>query len=807
MPAEARGARGGVLVSDDGFARVLAREVSGRGGNVLPDRSLAGGVTPVPGVRPGWVARPRLVERLLAAAGVRLVVIAAPGGYGKSTLLAQWRADARERRALAWLSLDGLDNDPVRLWTRILAAVGQAGAGVAVDDLCAMTRVQSPDLAGVVLPRLLERLGRVSRPVVLVLDDVHLLTATVGWAQVEALLDGLRPGHQLVLSSRHRPMLPLARLRAGGDLVELGPDELRFSAAQVRALPDVAAVALTDEQVEDLTVRTEGWPAAVYLAALSLRGHIGDPAAFLASFAGDNRHISDYLAEEVLAGCSPQVRRFLLRTCGLDAFTAALAAHMCGVEVSEAEEMLAELAAGNLFVIALDERRQWYRYHHLFGQCLRALLTRTDPDLPVRLHRRAEAWLAGHGHVEAAIGHAVAAGDSPTAAALLARSWLGYVTTGRTATLTSLIETIGDEAIGRDTPAAVSAAWAGAVTGDLPGAIAWLDVAENLGWDGPLPDGTRSLKSAAALLRGTFLTDDLAQRLAESRLAAELEDDPSSPWYVMARFSHGVNLYLTRRHDQALRVLEQASRSRAGTSLFQIIAMAMQSLACTALGRHDQAAALAAVCRSQVEEHHLAGSAQASFAYTAHATCLTQRGELAAARHELDHAAALRTRAPGLSRWPALMNVAALARWHLATGDHAAARAACDQADDLLAGLADGGYLSEQVHDLRQAIRATGATPAPAGPPPAPRPYALTRQERVVLGLLATSLSISQIAAELQLSVNTVRTHVRTVYRKLAVSSRQAAVERARDHKLLPDRAVRPVGGPQGPDRSRGSGR
>ncbi|WP_066945632.1 LuxR C-terminal-related transcriptional regulator [Microtetraspora fusca] len=748
---------------------------------------MTGGAAQAPPVRPRWVRRPHLVARLLAARGARLVVIAAPGGYGKSTLLAQWRADARERRALAWLSVSRQENDPVRLWTGILRAIGRAGARVPVDDLVAMLCVQSPDIAGVVLPMLLQRLGRAARPMVLVLDDFHLLTDAAGLDQLRLLLTALGPGHQLVLATRHRPALPLARLRAAGQLVELGAGELRFSAAQVRALPDIAAAGLDGGQVRDLVARTEGWPAGIYLAALSLRGR-ADPGAFLAAFTGDHRHISDYLTDEVLAGCTPHERRFLLRTAVLDRFTAPLAAHLCGLGRAWAERVLAHLAATNLFVIPLDERGQWYRYHHLFGQCLRAILCRAHHELPVRLHRRAGAWLHEHGHIEQAIGHAVAAGDNGRATALLASSWLGYVTTGRSATLLALIEAIGAGAISRDAAASVSAAWAGAVTGDLPGATAWLDAAERLGHDGPLPDGTASLKSAAALLRGMFLIDCLPQRLAESRIATELEDDTASPWYVMARFSHGANLYLAGRHREAVRVLEQAVRNRASTSLFKIDALAVQSLACTALGRHDQAATLAATSRDLVRKHHLTGSAQASIAFTAQAAALTRHGRLTEARRELDHAAGLRARVPGLSRWSALANVTVLARWCLSAGDHDAARAACDQADDMLADLADGGYLAQQIQDLRQALQSAvpSSAPAPASTAAVARPQALTGQERVVLGLLPSKLSIPQIAAHLHLSANTVRSHVRAVYRKLAVSSRQAAVEQARHHGLVP---------------------
>lgn len=737
-------------------------------GRIPPDKLR------VPAVRAGWVERPELVARLVAAAEVRVVVLAAPAGYGKSTALALWAADGAERRTFAWVSLDRLDNDPVRLWTAILLAFARAVPGLDVADLLSRLRVQDPDIAGEVVPALLARLA--TTPIVLVLDDLHVVTATACHGQLQALVAALGPGCQLVLSSRSVPALALARLRTAGEVLDLGLEDLRFTGPQASGLlAGVADIDLAQEQLSTLLERTEGWPAGLYLAALSLRRR-GDPAAFLREFTGRSRYVEDYLTEEVLGNVPMVSRAFLMRTAILERVSAPLAAAVTGIAVAEADALVADLVGANLFVIALDDQGEWFRYHHLLGQSLLARLATAEPELVPELHRRAAGWLAQRGQVAEAMAHAVAASDPRGAIELIAGHWMPFVASGQVATVRGALDAVGTEAIRQDALASVCAAWVAAMSGDLPGSGRWLDIAEDLGLEGSLPDGTRSLKSAAALIRAGFILDDLDERVAEARRAAEVEDDPASLWYTLARFFLGLNQYLAGDHTAAFNALEQAVSNPVTTPLFRVCALAVQSLVSAVLGRDEHAAAVAAVAREQVEAHHLTASAQATLVYTAHGAALTRAGRLAEARAELDHATSVRARMPGLSIWPTVINLVALAQLDHAAGEFAAARTACDRADDLLSRKGHRGHLAEQIAQVRRLL----ATRPRTVPDP------LTGREQAVLRMLCGQLSLAAIAAHLHVSVNTVKTHTQAVYRKLGASSRADAIRVAREHGLVP---------------------
>jgi LuxR family maltose regulon positive regulatory protein len=763
-----------------GSAAVAPARLAGRSDPVSLARLLPEGKLHAPAVRAQWIARPDLLARLGAAGGARLVVVAAPAGYGKSTLLAQWTAREDMRPAPAWLSLDGLDNDPVRLWTGVLLALGRAWPGLGAAELVTRLRVQDPDLTGAVLPALISSLQASTARLALVLDDFHAVVSPDCLEQVQQLLAGLeRASFQLVLSTREAPPLALARLRAAGDLVELGMKDLRFTSSDTaRLLPAVAGVDLREVQVADLVRRAEGWPAGIYLAALSLRQN-HDPAGFVRRFAGNDRHIADFLTEEVLARAPQRQRDFLARTAILDRFTAPLCAAVTGMADAEADALLSELAATNLFVIALDEQRLWYRYHQMFAQTLTGRLTATEPAVVGELHRRAARWFAGHGYVDEAVRHAIAAGDTGHAIELIAAHWLGYVATGQVATTRAMIEAIGEQATAADSVASVCAAWLAAVSGDLPAAVRWLDIAENLGHDGPLPDGTRSLKSAVALIRATFVYSDVSDRLAEARTAAAAEDDPASAWYTLARAVLGLSLYLDGQHRAALAALREAVSTPVTPVLFHVLALAVQSLASAALGRHAQAAALAAAAREAVDTHNLGDSAQATIAITAHGAALIRAGNLPAARTELEHVVRVRARTPGLLAWPALLNLVALAQLGVAQADRHAAGAACDEAGDLLARIGHGGFIAEQIFQIRASLRHAPSTVSVAT-------AALTAAELTVLHLLPSQLSLPGIAAHLHVSVNTIKSHSSAIYRKLGVTSRAAAIRQAQHRGILP---------------------
>src|SRR5215471_12601696 len=358
--------------------------------------------------RAGWVPRPRLLTDLARGINRGLTVVCTPAGFGKTTLLGDWAR--RSRRPVAWLSLDGGDNDPARFWRYVAAALEgvRPGAGAPVEALLGCPR--RPPLEAVATA-VINQLAVVpdAGAVVLVLDDYHLIEAPTVHDSVAFLVERLPPGLRLVLASRTGPPLPLARLRARGQLAELGEADLRFTPSETAAfVREATGLDLPAASVAALQDRTEGWAAGVQLAALALRGH-ADPAGFIATFAGSHRYVLDYLTEEVLASQPRQVLRFLLETSVLDRLCGPLCDAVTGRAGSQA--LLEELDRANLFVVPLDEVRQWWRYHHLFADLLRARLERERPAALPGLHHAAAAWHEKHGFADDAVWHAIAGGE------------------------------------------------------------------------------------------------------------------------------------------------------------------------------------------------------------------------------------------------------------------------------------------------------------------------------------------------------------------------------------------------------------
>jgi LuxR family transcriptional regulator, maltose regulon positive regulatory protein len=316
-----------------------------------------------PKLRRGLVARPRLSGRLRRGAEARLTLISAPAGFGKTTLLAEWLAAAQTGRSVAWLSLEESDRRPASYWTYVITALQAVAPGVGTTALPLLQSGQPP--VETVLVTVVNELGAVPHDVYLVLDDYHLVDGPDVRAGMRFLLEHLPPQAHLVVSTREDPDLPLARLRARGELVEVRAADLRFTLEEVAAyLNDVTGLELATGEIAALEGRTEGWIAALQLAALSMEGR-DDVAGFIAGFAGDDRYIVDYLVDEVLTRQPAHVRSFLLQTSILDRLSGPLCDAVTGQPGGKA--MLESLDRANLFLVPLDDRRRWYRYHHLFG--------------------------------------------------------------------------------------------------------------------------------------------------------------------------------------------------------------------------------------------------------------------------------------------------------------------------------------------------------------------------------------------------------------------------------------------------------
>ncbi|HEY7131110.1 MAG TPA: LuxR C-terminal-related transcriptional regulator [Candidatus Limnocylindrales bacterium] len=371
----------------------------------------------LPRLRPGHVRRPRLIDALDAASDRSLIVVCAPAGFGKTALLAEWAG--RHRDTAAWLSVDPEDNDPVRFWRHVAATIDRVRPGTA-RELEPPPAAESASLEPVVA-RLINALATDTRKVTLVLDDFDAIEDDAVRGSLVFLLDHRPPGLAVVLACRADPRIPLARLRAGGQLAELRAADLRFTAREtaelLRLSPDPQA-ALPEEVVAALVRRTEGWAAGLQLAALSLQD-AADPAAFVAAFSGSHRHILDYLTEEVLERQPRDVREFLLATSPLDRLSGDLCDAVIGG--SGGQEMLERIERANLFLIPLDEVRGWWRYNRLFRDLLRVRLDGGGRDGVLAIHRSAAAWLDAHGFGDEAVRHAMAAGDATWAARLIER--------------------------------------------------------------------------------------------------------------------------------------------------------------------------------------------------------------------------------------------------------------------------------------------------------------------------------------------------------------------------------------------------
>src|SRR5215218_8749083 len=376
-----------------------------------PERVWSKLAAPAP--RAGLIPRTDLQALLQTGLGAKLCLLDAPAGAGKTTLLAQWRATAGGGGRVAWVSLDEGDNDSTRFWTYVVEALRTVEPDMGADALDAL-RHPSADLHRAVLPGLLNELSAAGSPLFLVLDDYHLITSQACHQALAFFLDHLPAGVHLVLSGRTDPPLPLSRMRVSGDMAEIRVGDLQFTGEEALELLNGAmGLQLAADDVERLVERTEGWAAGLYLAGLSLRGR-QDPSAFIAAFHGENRHIADYLGEEVLARQPDAIRTFLLHTSILERLSGPLCDAV--LETQGSARLLQELEHSNLFLVPLDDRRQWYRYHHLFAQLLRLELGASEPAQLPLLHQRAAAWHRQAGNLDEAIGHASAAGDFTQAA-------------------------------------------------------------------------------------------------------------------------------------------------------------------------------------------------------------------------------------------------------------------------------------------------------------------------------------------------------------------------------------------------------
>ena len=646
----------------------------------------------VPSRRPGFVPRPRLVGRLEEGLARGLVLVCAPAGSGKTALLADWARHSG--RPVAWLSLDIGDNDPARFWRHVIAALGRARpaigelAGPGLGPLEAST----PD--ALVMALINELAADPSEDeVLLVLDDYHLIDSPPVHESLLFLLEHLPPGLRMVLASRSDPPLPLARLRAGGQLAELRAAELRFTADEAAALLREAIGAdLPGTAVTALTARTEGWAAGLQLAGLSLRGQ-EDTAGFVAAFSGSHRYVLDYLTGEVLERQNPQVREFLLETSVLERLSGELCDAVTGRAGSQA--MLQDVERAGLFLVPLDEVRGWWRYHRLFADLLRARLQEEQPDRVPALHRAAAAWSEEHDLADDAVRHALAAGDTAWAARLVERHVEELLGRSEGVTLRRWLSALPAESVRGRPRLSLAQAYRAAQGFQLEALEALLDDAERafaVSGDEPyepslgppqgdsvlanVPAGIAFLRATLARLRG-----DAARAAGYNRQAlAHLGEDD---WFMRSfvHWNRAETDWLDGRLGPAERGLAEvlAERRAAGALFAGFLPMRVgYDLGEVQRAQGNLDAALA-TCRQALDAFGESGqTALTGPAHVGLAQVLYERNELTAA---LDHATRGVTLCRQLAFTPALATgLAVMARIRNAQGDPAGALEAMGEA-------------------------------------------------------------------------------------------------------------------------------
>jgi LuxR family maltose regulon positive regulatory protein len=727
-----------------------------------------------PRVRSEHVARPELLD-VLRSGSHRLTLVAAPPGFGKTTLLAEWVGEGLEA---AWLSLDEDDNDPARFFAYMLAALRRVEPELAGRALAAL-RSPGGDLFEVVLPLFLNDLAGLDRDLVLVVDDYHLIANPDIHEALAYLIARAPPAFRLVLATRADPPLPLGRLRARGELREIRADELRFGGEETTTfLTDALGLELSAEDVARLQTRTEGWPAALYLAALSLRGRT-DASMLIERFAGDDRYLVDYLTGEVLARQTAELRAFLLRTSILKRFCGPLCDAVA--ERAGSSALLAELERSNLLLVPLDTKREWYRYHQLFGDLLRHELQATDADAVPVLHRRASAWYRDAGLIVDAAGHANAAGDVGAAVELVARHYAFFVDRGQLATVLRWLEALPESVAAESWLLCFAGGVVTAHAGRLDEAERWLELAERappLAHDGQEPAG--ALAALAGYLR--LLRGDISGTVANTRraLAASPAADPG--WALGPQMVLASGLWWSGRADEANAILETVSRTAQAAAIPAMTVYALGVRAAVALDRQDESEADACT-REAIESMRRAGLDEhpwAAMAHVVNGALLGRHGDLAAAADEIERGMELGQRQ---GAWQVIVCASlALAEVRQRQHEPAVARRLLTRVHDLLEALPDSGDGPSRLAQSEQALRLRAERDRRGADAPY---WELSKRELEVLRLLPSRLSQREIAAELFVSFNTVRTHSRVIFRKLGVTSRAEAVARARELGLL----------------------
>ncbi|WP_277209403.1 AAA family ATPase [Isoptericola croceus] len=730
-----------------------------------PDLSsalLAAKVVP-PAPRRAAVSRRALVERARDV-GARIVGVTAPPGYGKSTMLAEWASI--EDRVVAWAGVDRLDDDPAGLLTLLALACARVSPDVAA--VAAEMRGTGPMMLGRSASLLASALARARTPFVLFVDDLHEADSLSCQDALEIVLRGVPEGSQVVVASRHT-LGHLARRRVEGDLLEIGSADLQVDDEGARAIYRAAGVK-ADHGIETVVRRCEGWPTGVFLCALLVRA--GEEASALA---GDDRFVADYLYRECMVRLSPQTQRFLRRTAVLDQ----LSAETCDavLDTADSAARLRELEDANLFLVPLDHRRGWFRYHALFREYLLSELDRTEHGVVATLHRRAAVWFATHRLEARAVEHLLAAGDVEDAALLVAELALPTYQEGQVAVVSRWLEELGERTVEALPQLTVVAAWKALLLGESLAAERWAAVLERFDATSLPADESTALESARCQIRAAMCVDGPEEALACARFAVEHE--PAwSPWRDQALHLLGSVHLLSGDVDAAREAFVAASDQGATAGNPDSVILSEGELAVLAIdeGNWADADEHARAAVRTIDAHHMEGYSTTALGLAASSRVALHRGERTVAGRLLARAMRARVQCTHVLPFLAMRVRLQLGYAYTTLGDRTTAMHLAAEAAELLRRRPRVGLLAQEVTGFRTRLERLAASP---GAPP------LTPAEHRLLPYLQTHLTMAEIGSRLFVSRNTVSTQVGSIYRKLGVTTRGAAVERAADIGLL----------------------
>ena len=717
-------------------------------GRAHPPQDPLGVGTPVavPALYDGYVRRPELVSRLRQAGDYPLVLIRAPAGYAKTSVLAEWAE--QDDRPFAWVSLTSRDDDATRLLNRLVEAVD----GVSLKG----------------------------RPFVLVVDNADVVRSQGASDALANVIASLRPDGQIVLASRTEPRLPLGRMRAQREGFELTRRDLAMSRLESAALLEELGLKLSPEEADALHEQIEGWPAALYLAGLSLAQE-PDTASGVAGFAGDDQFVSDYVRDEFLSGISLARLRFLIRSSILED----LEGNICDqvLERSGSARVLRELSRSNLPLDSLDHADGSYRYHPLFSQMLRAELHRREPDLERPLHGRASAWYAGRERFEEAIDHAIEAGDEKRAAELIWARAAPSLARGDRGAVRHWLDRFSDQKVAGSVRLALTAAHLYLTLGEGGLGAHWASVADE-DFDEEADDDSELLADVL-ILRATLQRDGIENMGRDATRAADLLP-PENPWRSISYFYAGASRYLSGNLESGKELLEEgARRGAANAPIAQVFCLVQLTL--LHLDRDDLERALRVIAqaREQLERFNLGDYPVMATFFAASSLTRALEGQIEEAAADGKRAAKMLSGLAGFPDWWVAAAGIFLARAYMLLDDPVEAERLLVYAAEIADRIPDAPSLRRWLSESQSSASAMSDEVDHAG---------LTPAELRTLQFLPSHLSFREIAERSFVSPNTVKTQAQAIYRKLDASSRAEAVDQAREAGLLRDEARTPVG-------------